>query len=475
MDNHCNLCDKSYKNKNSLGHHVRSVHRDAGAMCSLCGTNFKQRESLSRHIERVHNKYKPSVNEQPLQFDCTQCGKSYSTKGSLKKHMTCAHRGNFSCSVCDAIFTRRDSLNRHITRFHGNMKSFGGNFGSFIQEKSLKENWKRKSDCEKCGKSFSTTYLLKYHIHDKHVEPVQNNYDEFVEPDLPGLIENSDDDESDEEEKSEDVDESFTIPEFTDDDESDDEENIEDVAELIVNVKSENEQLTTAHKIVEEIVEKDKETSEDVAESFKIPELIVNVKSENNFFYNIIKEIVEKATLTVYDPTDVIPIGKHVRKPRAKREEDIVKNEKYVNTSANKVIVLAVVNDVKESDYNLRQIFEKNKINEMSDSLITGDLKVYNILLAMSNNSSTYPCGFCKSKRHEGVWEKNSELRTLEDNAKLGEKWKESGANLSKRKEFFNCIGTPIVWEDNGETTYVIDKFAIPTLHCTLGTCNRVY
>ena len=52
MDNHCNLCDKSYKNKNSLGHHVRSVHRDAGAMCSLCGTNFKQRESLSRHIER---------------------------------------------------------------------------------------------------------------------------------------------------------------------------------------------------------------------------------------------------------------------------------------------------------------------------------------------------------------------------------------------------------------------------------------
>ena len=82
MDNNCDQCGKTYKNKNSLGHHVRNVHREAGAICSLCGSHFSQRQSLNRHMERVHNEEK---------FDCKECGKSFSTKGSLKKHMTCVH------------------------------------------------------------------------------------------------------------------------------------------------------------------------------------------------------------------------------------------------------------------------------------------------------------------------------------------------------------------------------------------------
>ena len=95
-------------------------------------------------------------------------------------------------------------------------------------------------------------------------------------------------------------------------------------------------------------------------------------------------------------------------------------NSKHKNTGANKVIILGVVSNVKESDFNLRVIFEKAKINSIAHSLIAGDLKVYNILLAMSNNASKYPCGFCKSKRFEGIWLKGAALRTLEDNARLG-------------------------------------------------------
>ena len=42
-------------------------------------------------------------------------------------------------------------------------------------------------------------------------------------------------------------------------------------------------------------------------------------------------------------------------------------------------------------------------------------------------------------------------------------------------KNYFNCIGVPIVWVGSGHKTYVIDKFAIPTLHCILGPCNKLY
>ena len=120
-------------------------------------------------------------------------------------------------------------------------------------------------------------------------------------------------------------------------------------------------------------------------------------------------------------------------------------------------------------------IFAKAKLNNVAKSLIAGDLKVYNLLLAMSNNASTHPCGFCKSKRFEGLWFKGADLRTLEDKARLANLWIESGGKLDTRKDFFNCIGVPIVTESAEGETYVIDKFAIPTLHCILGTVNKVY
>ena len=57
----------------------------------------------------------------------------------------------------------------------------------------------------------------------------------------------------------------------------------------------------------------------------------------------------------------------------------------------------------------------------------------------------------------------------------LGTLWIEAGSNEKTKKDFFNCVGVPIVVGSNQTTTYIIDKFAIPTLHCVLGPCNRLY
>ena len=127
---------------------------------------------------------------------------------------------------------------------------------------------------------------------------------------------------------------------------------------------------------------------------------------------------------------------------------------------------------VKESDHNLRVMFGKANINSIAHSLIAGDLKAYNLLLAMTNNASKFPCGFCKGTRFEGLWIKG-DLRTLEEM----QNWEKNGLiqGLKSQLDYFNCIGVPIVWTSSETETYVTDKFAIPTLHCILGICNRVY
>ena len=69
----------------------------------------------------------------------------------------------------------------------------------------------------------------------------------------------------------------------------------------------------------------------------------------------------------------------------------------------------------------------------------------------------------------EGLWDKTSLFRALEEIARLGKQWKDDGSKQATRKKYVNCVGVPIVGPTSLETeTYVIDVFGIPTLHCVL-------
>ena len=60
-------------------------------------------------------------------------------------------------------------------------------------------------------------------------------------------------------------------------------------------------------------------------------------------------------------------------------------NNKTKDTGANKVIILAVVNNIKESDFNCRVLIEIASVNNILEYVVTGYLKIYNILVAISN------------------------------------------------------------------------------------------
>jgi uncharacterized C2H2 Zn-finger protein len=108
--------------------------------CNICNKVFKRNPDLTRHL----NKKKPCnlKIKLPNNCKCPLCLKTYSTKGSLRRHMryTCnVSRDNaktptqtlihsvkiasnkkisaIHCKYCDKKFSRGDNLNRHLNKY----------------------------------------------------------------------------------------------------------------------------------------------------------------------------------------------------------------------------------------------------------------------------------------------------------------------------------------------------------------------
>ena len=77
------------------------------------------------------------------------------------------------------------------------------------------------------------------------------------------------------------------------------------------------------------------------------------------------------------------------------------------------------------------------KVEELS-YILTGDLKIYLILLCITGNSSRHSCAFCETRKDDrGVWIKDAKLRTVENIREHFEDFEQSGGNKKNVKIFF--------------------------------------
>ncbi|XP_016397540.1 gastrula zinc finger protein XlCGF57.1-like [Sinocyclocheilus rhinocerous] len=153
----CSLCGKSFARSTSLKNHEQVHTGEKPYQCSSCGKSFTKSYSMGLKEDKQHQFEKPhhfknedeyaviSQTEQNFtqkqagktgakaSFTCTQCGKSFSRKSEVNRHMT-VHTGEkpYTCTQCEKGFFDKEELNVHM-RIHTGESPF---------------------TCIQCGKSF---------------------------------------------------------------------------------------------------------------------------------------------------------------------------------------------------------------------------------------------------------------------------------------------------------------------------------
>ena len=138
-----------------------------------------------------------------------------------------------------------------------------------------------------------------------------------------------------------------------------------------------------------------------------------------------------------------------------------------------RVILLAVVPEIKETHANVSLIFDLIGLNKISFKIVS-DFKLQLLVLGLQTASATHPCGYCLISK-EQLKDRNIEAAkdrtfgSLEENHK---KFLENGGDAKEAKFFYNCVN-PCLLEEEKEVR-VYEKFILPELHLILGFVSYV-
>lgn len=117
--------------------------KDVVYPCTECNKKFRSEARFQGHL-RMHEGLKPAL--------CTICGKSFAKYNSLKLHINQKHSENkikYPCDYpgCELVYSTKQTMQQHKKKHDPNY---------VVPEQ-------KRSVCDQCGKTFSTTGALKKH------------------------------------------------------------------------------------------------------------------------------------------------------------------------------------------------------------------------------------------------------------------------------------------------------------------------
>ena len=155
------LCGKQFQLKSAMCVHLKNVHNEPDQECYDCGKIFSTKANLKRHIS-VHNE------EQRKSFNCEYCGKGYKRQSDLRVHVQKQHLPivsetdesyEFKCDKCTKSFQDENTLIEHACFPKDN--SF---LNEYLVSKSTNNNKNEGIvQCEFCDKTFERNKYLKAH------------------------------------------------------------------------------------------------------------------------------------------------------------------------------------------------------------------------------------------------------------------------------------------------------------------------
>ena len=155
----CDICKKSYELKKTLDEHNMRLHSKGSYkfQCDYCGRGFFHLNEFKMH-RAGHTKIKEylcgrckimafssigklnahlKICGRPNSFECTICGKFYSSSSNLATHVSEVHKDEitWSCPVCnDKVYSSKGSYHRHLRDKH----KIGRN-GDKLTDEKIKE------------------------------------------------------------------------------------------------------------------------------------------------------------------------------------------------------------------------------------------------------------------------------------------------------------------------------------------------
>ena len=183
-----------------------------------------------------------------------------------------------------------------------------------------------------------------------------------------------------------------------------------------------------------------------------------------------------KLALSLIETSDLVSDGgEGSSKRRRSREDGIGGGLKFLSYGARKILILALVQGVPESNINLEIIYSSVSVCQLSFKL-TGDLHFVMPSLGLMSCSSSNPCPYCTQLRTKdgggpARWNGEGVLRTLgslqEDYAGWVTEGQLKGAQHTRK---WNSVTDPVLVMGKGDTwnMTVLDKVIPGSLHLLL-------
>ncbi|XP_055600890.1 uncharacterized protein LOC129749825 [Uranotaenia lowii] len=199
----CQLCDESFGEEKSIKQHIQKDHSDelTENSCVICGKLCKTHTALLKHTWD-HSRDRGSSYGSHC---CSKCGKGFTNKARLKRHMVshrnksvrcevCAeefpdgrslmnHRHShtktrqFPCHECGKTFGSRSSQQIHL-RIHSGERPYGCRFcwkafadGGTLRKHERVHTGEKPYGCSVCPRAFNQRVVLREHIRSHHSAP----------------------------------------------------------------------------------------------------------------------------------------------------------------------------------------------------------------------------------------------------------------------------------------------------------------
>ena len=110
----CTICHEVMKSRGSFRKHMRDVHSSVEFPCDLCDRIFKNPDTLKLHINSIH--------EKESKFKCDICDKTLSLNSDMKQHQLELHglgEAMHICHFCAKAFISLKQFNIHFKQRHG--------------------------------------------------------------------------------------------------------------------------------------------------------------------------------------------------------------------------------------------------------------------------------------------------------------------------------------------------------------------